>query len=39
MKKIIILVDVQNGFVKTDYAEETFDRNMEGRGCENEKAG
>lgn len=24
MKKIIILVDVQNGFVKTDYAEETF---------------
>ncbi|MCI8285201.1 MAG: cysteine hydrolase [Firmicutes bacterium] len=24
MKKIIILVDVQNGFVKTDYAEKSF---------------
>ena len=24
MKKILIAVDVQNGFVKTDYAEETF---------------
>lgn len=26
MKNIIILVDIQNGFVKTDYAEESFVR-------------
>ena len=26
MKNIIILVDIQNGFVKTDYAEESFKR-------------
>lgn len=26
MKNIIILVDIQNGFVKTDYAEESFRR-------------
>lgn len=26
MKNIIILVDIQNGFVKTEYAEESFKR-------------
>ncbi len=29
MKHILIMVDVQNGFVKSDYAEESFKKDME----------